>query len=93
MEGRLRRLCEQKPSGTLKVPKENHDVWKGRGADGDKLLEIFMEVGECKETRLLFAWLMQIAPAHDCNINHVLLLLLLINYWGGAPQSEESSSL
>ena len=52
MEGRLRRLCEQKPSGSIKVPREIHDMWKRRGADRDKLLEIFMEVGECKETRL-----------------------------------------
>ena len=47
MEGRLRRLCEQKPSGTIKVPQEIHDLWKRRGADRDKLTDLFIEVGEC----------------------------------------------
>jgi len=58
VEGRLRRLCEQKPSGSIKVPREIHDMWKRRGADRDKLLEIFMEVGECKETRLYISYIM-----------------------------------
>lgn len=83
MEGRLRRLCEQKPSGAIRVPKEIHDMWKRRGADRGKLLEIFMEVGECKETRLCIIYIIY-------HIYHVILLLLLINYWGGCAQSEES---
>lgn len=36
--GRLRRLCERKPSGKLKVPKEIHDRWVAKGHLRDELL-------------------------------------------------------
>lgn len=36
--GRLRRLCERKPSGKLKVPKEIHERWLAKGHLRDELL-------------------------------------------------------
>ena len=36
--GRLRRLCERKPSGKLKVPKEIHDRWTSKGHLREELL-------------------------------------------------------
>jgi hypothetical protein len=49
VEGRLRRLCERKPSGAIHVPQEIHNLWKNRGAGRDSLVEIFMQVGENKD--------------------------------------------
>lgn len=37
--GRLRRLCERKPSGKLNVPEEVHSRWAQKGKARDDLLE------------------------------------------------------
>ena len=37
--GRLRRLCERKPSGKLNVPEEVHNRWAQKGRARDDLLE------------------------------------------------------
>ena len=37
--GRLRRLCERKPSGKLNVPLEVHEKWAQKGRARDELLE------------------------------------------------------
>ena len=37
--GRLRRLCERKPSGKLNVPQEVHDRWAQKGKARDERLE------------------------------------------------------
>ena len=41
--GRLRRLCERKPSGKLNVPLEVHQKWLEKGRARDELLEQFEE--------------------------------------------------
>ncbi len=43
--GRLRRLCERKPSGKLKVPENIHNMWKRGGHDRQELLHMLEEAG------------------------------------------------
>lgn len=43
--GRLRRLCERKPSGKLRVPDAIHDMWKQGGHKRQELLRLLEEAG------------------------------------------------
>ena len=45
MEGRLRRLCEKKPSGKLRVPEEVHVMWKKGGHTRKELLKKLQDAG------------------------------------------------
>lgn len=48
--GRLRRLCEKKPTtGKCKVPDEIHELWKKGGTSREELLKVYAEVGEHKD--------------------------------------------
>lgn len=44
-DGRLRRLCEVKPSGKIKVPQEVHDAWKSGGYSRQSLMDLFLQCG------------------------------------------------
>ena len=43
--GRLRRLCERKPSGKLRVPEDIHQMWAKGGHSRQKLLQMLEEAG------------------------------------------------
>ena len=43
--GRLRRLCERKPSGKLRVPEHIHAMWKRGGHDRQELKCMLEEAG------------------------------------------------
>ena len=45
MEGRLRRLCEKKPSGKLRVPEEVHLMWSKGGHTRKELLKKLQDAG------------------------------------------------
>lgn len=45
MEGRLRRLCEKKPSGKLRVPEEVHAMWAKGGHTRKELLKKLQDAG------------------------------------------------
>ena len=42
-DARLRRLCEVKPSGKIKVDQEVHDAWKRGGIHRQNLMDIFLQ--------------------------------------------------
>lgn len=48
--GRLRRLCERKNSGKLKVPQEVHDRWNQKGQARDELLAEFEQCNFDKDS-------------------------------------------
>lgn len=54
-EARLRRLCEQKPSGKIKVPLEIHEMWKKGGVSREELLGMLEDAGWDKDSGLLCA--------------------------------------
>ena len=47
--GRLRRLCERKPSGKLNVPEQVHEEWKKGGHSRQQLLEMLENAGWDKD--------------------------------------------
>lgn len=49
-EARLRRLCEQKPSGKIKVPLEIHEMWKKGGVSREELLGMLEDAGWDKDS-------------------------------------------
>ena len=51
--GRLRRLCERKPSGRLNVPAHVHEQWKQGGHPRQQLLEMLENAGFEKDPKLL----------------------------------------
>ena len=48
--GRLRRLCERKPSGKLRVPEAIHTMWKSGGHSRQKLLKMLEDAGYEEDT-------------------------------------------
>ena len=50
--GRLRRLCERKPSGRLNVPLHIHEQWKQGGHPRQQLLEMLEHAGFEKDPQL-----------------------------------------
>ena len=46
----LRRMCERRADGRLKVPEEIHDQWKAGGASRERLLKIWVGSGFDKDS-------------------------------------------
>lgn len=44
VDAQLRRLCERKPSGKLKVPVSIHEMWAKGGKDRDQLRQMLEQV-------------------------------------------------
>ena len=53
-EARLRRLCEQKPSGKIKVPMEIHTAWKQGGVSREQLLQMLESSDWDKDSAVFF---------------------------------------
>ena len=49
IDAKLRRLCEQKPSGKLNVPRALHEMWLKGGQERDELRAAFERFEEDKE--------------------------------------------
>lgn len=59
--GRLRRLCEMKPSGVCKVPEAIHKKWAAKGHSREELLQVLEDLNwdgdsECPNLLVLFVF-------------------------------------
>ena len=64
IDAKLRRLCEQKPSGKLNVPRALHEMWLKGGQERDELRAAFLN--DSRRTRSPWIWRVFAHSAHAC---------------------------
>ena len=70
VDARLRRLCERKGSGKLKVPQAIHDAWAAGGKQRDELRALLEEYDFDQDSKLICV---QMLGLHDLTKIHLQL--------------------